>query len=409
MAQSDEQQAITREVREDGSIEVSVTPITTNGVKTEYIDEFGVRHVGVITEQDLRGICNIPDDYVCISFKPNNWVQQQSVDKETTDVFIAHQAKGTFAPPHPGKAVIEDLLKSLESKSPVVPAIHNKLSRRPGEPRRMLEISIMDPHVGLQCFAPEADMDYDLDTAEQLYMWAVKELAVLGGAYGGVEEILFPIGNDYLHAEPMALNKGIGHTTSAGTIQPEMMAWHEVYMRGEELLRRAILFLSQIAPVTVVNIPGNHDRFSSFTLARVMHAYFANNENVTVDASPSPYKFKRYGVNLVGFEHGHSVAQVRLAALMANERPKDWAETKYREWHLGDQHRKGSSKPSMLEEQGVSVEYLPSITAPNEWHRLKSFNWQKRGAMAWVWDYDYGPVARLQVNIDSRTGLPYKD
>ena len=28
-------------------------------------------------------------------------------------------------------------------------------------------------------------------------------------------------------------------------------------------------------------------------------------------------------------------------------------------WHLGDQHRKGSSKTSMLEEQGVSVEFLP--------------------------------------------------
>jgi len=140
----------------------------------------------------------------------------------------------------------------------------------------------------------------------------------------------------------------------------------------------------------------------------VMNAYFHQNDNVTVECDPSPYKFKRYGVNLIGFEHGHSVATIRLAALMANERPQDWAETKYREWHLGDQHRKGSAKPSVMEEQGVSVEFLPSLTAPNEWHRLKSFNWQKRGAMAWVWDYNYGPLARLQINIDSTTGLPYK-
>jgi hypothetical protein len=41
---------------------------------------------------------------------------------------------------------------------------------------------------------------------------------------------------------------------------------------------------------------------------------------VTVDASASPYKFFHYGVNLIGFDHGHSIRQaVRLAALMANE------------------------------------------------------------------------------------------
>jgi hypothetical protein len=35
----------------------------------------------------------------------------------------------------------------------------------------------------------------------------------------------------------------------------------------------------------------------------------------------------------------------------------------------------------MMEEQGGSVEYLPGLTPPNEWHRIKSFNWQKRAGM----------------------------
>jgi hypothetical protein len=108
---------------------------------------------------------------------------------------------------------------------------------------------------------------------------------------------------------------------------------------------------------------------------------------------------------LIGFEHGHSIRNVvRLAALMANECRNDWAETSYREWHLGDQHRKGSAKPAMLEEQGVSVEYLPGLTPPNEWHRLKSYNWQKRAGMAFVWDYWQGLRCRFNVNIDSYTG-----
>ena len=125
-------------------------------------------------------------------------------------------------------------------------------------------------------------------------------------------------------------------------------------------------------------------------------------ERVEVVADASPYKFHQYGVNLIGFEHGHSITPIRLAALMANECPEGWLASKdgYREWHIGDQHRKGSAKPSVMEEQGVSVEFLPGLTPPNEWHRLKSFNYQKRGSMAFVWDKKAGPIARLQVNVN---------
>jgi hypothetical protein len=58
----------------------------------------------------------------------------------------------------------------------------------------------------------------------------------------------------------------------------------------------------------------------------------------------------------------------------------------------------------MMEEQGVSVEFLPGLTPPNEWHRLKSFNWQKRAGMAFVWDAKAGCILRAQANIDSYTG-----
>ncbi len=81
-----------------------------------------------------------------------------------------------------------------------------------------------------------------------------------------------------------------------------------------------------------------------------------------------------------------------------------WQESLFCEWHLGDQHRKASAKPSTFEEQGVSVEYLPSLTPANEWHRLKGFNWQKRGGTAFVYDFASGPLARLQVNFDNYTG-----
>jgi len=298
------------------------------------------------------------------------------------------------------KAALENLLGLISESSKTVPLLKRpKVSQSKKKQKRALEISIMDPHYGLQCYKPESDMQWSLEECEDLCMWAIEDLINKAQSHGPFEEVIFPFGNDYMHHDSMR------HDTTRGTPQPEGLSWSYVYERAEILAINMVERLKQEANVKVISIPGNHDHHSSYTLARVLNAYYRNDANVTVDADSSPYKFYRYGVNLVGFEHGHHISNMRLPALMANERPTDWANTIYREWHLGDQHRKGTGKPSSMEEQGVSVEYLPALTPPNQWHKLKGFNWQKRGAMAFVWDYDTGPEARLQSNINTYTGL----
>ena len=311
------------------------------------------------------------------------------------------QVKVWFKKRKPVERSLLGILDLIRENSPVALSVKRPAPPK-GSPRRTLEISIMDPHLGLHCFPPAADKAWSLEDCEQVAMWALDGLIAAAASYFPVEQIVFPFGNDFLHAD------NLWHETTGGTPQPEMDAWHETYMRGERLAIAMVDRMKEIAPVQIYSIPGNHDRQSAFTLGRLLNAYYHRDQNVAVDASPSPYKFHHYGVNLIGFEHGHSVPTIRLAALMANEAPEAWAATKggYREWHLGDQHRKGSGKPSVMEEQGVSVEFLPGLTPPNEWHRLKAYNWQKRGAMAWVWDYDLGPIARLQVNLNSFTGKP---
>lgn len=294
---------------------------------------------------------------------------------------------------------LESLLLKLEEKSPIFKPIDYKKPPKATE-KLSLEISIVDPHFGMMCFQHSSDHTWSMEQCEEACMWAIDSLVQQSLKMGHIEEIVFPFGNDFLHHD------NFRHETTGGTLQPEGLSYHHIYERGEALAINMIEKLKSYAPVRVLQIPGNHDRQSSFTLGRLLQAYYRNDANVSVDASSSPYKFYRFGTNLIGFEHGNAINSVRLAAIMANERRQDWAETSYREWHLGDQHRKGSSKPSSFEEQGVSIEYLPSLTAPNEWHRLKGFNWQKRGAMAFLWDYHQGLKARFQVNIDSYTGKP---
>jgi len=222
----------------------------------------------------------------------------------------------------------------------------------------------------------------------------------LSDKYLPFEGIIFPVGNDFLHIDNVYM------TTTHGTPQPGTEPWGRNLLFGEKLVFEMIDGLKQIAPVKVIALPGNHARHTEIALGRILAARYYNDKNVEVDAEIKPYKFHKYGVNLIGFEHGHSIKQqVRLAALMANEcRLNGWREARFCEWHLGDQHRKGSGRPMMFEEQGVSVEFLPGLVVPNEWHTIHSLNWQKRAGTAFVWDKTAGPIARLQVNIDNYLG-----
>lgn len=315
---------------------------------------------------------------------------------ESTELW---QVKVWFKRKSPELRGLQLLLEDIRACRPMTPKITH---RRPAldKERRALELDIMDPHFGMHCYTPASDQNWSLDQCEAFIWWAMEDLLALAAKFAPYVEIVIPFGNDYLHAD------NVWHTTTAGTGQPEMMAWHETFHRGGKIGIAMIEKALDVAPVRVIHVPGNHDRQSSFALAHVLAARFHGHKHVKVDCSAAPYKAWEFGCNLIGFEHGHSVNRVRLAALMANEWRDAWARTEFHEWHNGDQHRKGTSSLLAFEEQGVSVEFLQALTPPNEWHKLKSFNFQKRGAVGWIWSDRYGPVDKLQCHISKYTGLP---
>lgn len=369
-----------------------------NGLAIDYL---GTR---ITTEEDLLKDSGVDMElYEVERCVINNWEVAGSKKNKDKDDSLwktgLRQIKITLRRKKNVEIGMERLLKRIEGSSPVMMPIKYPKKKK-GTPRRALEVSIMDPHYGMMCFQGDSDHSWDLEKCEQLCMWSIDTLLADAAAHGPFEEIVFPFGNDFLHHD------NLEHTTTRGTPQPEGLSLMHVYERSIQLAVTMVERLAEVAPVKIIQVSGNHDQLTSFTLGHVLKAYYRNDPNVSVDVSPSPYKFWRFGTNLLGLDHGHHVKPPRLAALMAHECKDHWADTTFREWHLGDQHRKGSAKPITMEEQGVSVEYLPALTPPNAWHRLKGFNWQQRGAMAFVWDADLGPKARLQVNLNSYTGKP---
>lgn len=329
----------------------------------------------------------------------NQW-ESPGFDKENGPYKTSlYQIKVALRRKRDSQVVVERLLKDLAAAVPVIKKI-NYPKAKGQKSRRALEVSIMDPHYGMQCYKGESDHSWSMAECEKLCMWSIDALLARAAQYGTFDEIVMPFGNDFMHHD------NLQNTTTKGTFQSEALSYPTALENAVRLALTMVQRLAAVAPVRVIVVPGNHDQLSVNAIGMVLNAYFRNDPNVTVDCGISPYKFYRFGTNLIGFDHGHHINVIRLAAIMAHERKKDWAETSFREWHLGDQHRKGSSKPTTMEEQGVSVEYLPALTPPNAWHRLKGFNWQQRGAMAFVYDYNEGPIARLQVNLNSYTGKP---
>lgn len=371
---------------------------TSGGLDIEYL---GTK---ISTEDELLKDAGIDMElYEIERCVVNNWeVAGAKKNKDKDDSLWKtglRQIKVTLRRKKDPQVAVERLLKKLEDESPVALKIKYPKAKK-GTPRRALEISIMDPHYGMMCYQGESDHSWDLEKCEQLCMWSIDQLLADAEKYGPFEEIVFPFGNDFLHHD------NLEHTTTRGTSQPEGVSFLHAYERAIQLAVTMVERMAEVAPVKIIQVSGNHDQVAAFTLGHVLKAYYRNDPNVEVDVSPSPYKFWRFGTNLLGLDHGHHIKAPRLAGLMAHECRDVWAETTFREWHLGDQHRKGSGRPITMEEQGVSVEYLPALTPPNAWHRLKAFNWQQRGAMAFIWDADHGPKARLQVNLNSYTGRP---
>ena len=88
------------------------------------------------------------------------------------------------------RLALENLLELVEENSPVVPRIkYKKPSKKIS--KRSLEISICDPHLGLNCYPPECQDAYSLEDCEQLFMWAIDSLVDQSSRYENITEIVY--------------------------------------------------------------------------------------------------------------------------------------------------------------------------------------------------------------------------
>lgn len=232
----------------------------------------------------------------------------------------------------------------------------------------LLELCLFDPHFGKLAHAEESGKDEDLKIVSKKYVAAIRDLVGRVNR-NNIERILLPIGNDMINVD------GNNNMTTAGTPQSCDSRFYKVVRTVKELLISTISWLTEIAPVDVVVIPGNHDTQTMFMLGEMLDAFYHSNPNVNINNSPKFRKYYRYGNTALQFTHGNEEPHQTLGLVFATEQPQLWAGVQFRYCQIGHFHKnKKLSYVSVDEHQGFQVQTIPSLSANDSWHAKKGYN-----------------------------------
>ena len=249
----------------------------------------------------------------------------------------------------------------------------------------MLEVPIVDLHLGKLAWAPETGENYDYKIARKRF--ADVNAKIISKAAGrGIEKILFIIGNDYFNTDNQE------NTTTKGTPQDTDMRWQKLFAVGVDMLVQEIDKYSMIAPVEVIEVPGNHDKSVAYYAIMYLMAWYRNSEVVTVSEDIRTRKYIEYGKGLLCLTHGVDEGG-RIFALPSIEQSVAWGRTRFKEVHTAHYHSEKT-----VEKSGVIVRRLSAMPGDDSYHfehgfvgaikKTQCFLWEKQEGITEIWHFN---------------------
>lgn len=241
---------------------------------------------------------------------------------------------------------------------------------------KMLLFNIADLHMNLQATMLSSGNEYNCDIAEKMFFNVINDVLKRTDIYD-FQKIVFCIGGDMLNGD------SLDGSTTKGTRQDSDIHYYDAYERLCAMTVKAIDILKDYSFVEVIYVPGNHDEVTGFKLAKFIDAWFRNDHGVSVDYSPLPRKYTKYGRTLFCFTHDGNAKT--LPALIADEARKYWSEVDMTEVFLQHLH----SEQILMEDNNIRIQRLPTISAKSKWANDNGFN-SKRQCKSFVFDKDDG-------------------
>lgn len=316
-----------------------------------------------------------PDKWVVIESTDNLW-HMQSGNEDGSNALL-YQSKIRVKP---------NTELSLEIVERWFDEFNDGVRAKPSKPKGysndgdVLEINLADLHKGKR-------VPYDRHDLGENIRYTVSDI-INRTAGKKFSKIILVLNGDTFHFD------GKSRMTTSGTkLETDGSTALEIYDDVISMLIWIIDSLAEIAPVDIIVIPGNHDWFVSYTLARSLDLFYKLDNNVIVDTSHRPRKWRIIGCTLVGWMHGE-MSKTNATGWLMSEAREEWGKTIYAEVHAGHWHSQQT-----IEKNGMVLRYLPSMTGTDEWHYDKGYVGSVRATVSFVWGLSEGLKEMWYTNI----------
>jgi hypothetical protein len=244
--------------------------------------------------------------------------------------------------------------------------------------------NFFDYHVGMLAWHKEGGADWDLAIAEATGIQAMQSLVNSAPASKvGVVNI----GGDFLHFDGL-----LPVTPTSGHVLDADSRFGKVVDTAIRLIRHLVaLALQKHERVVLLIMEGNHDLSSSLWLRKLFGALFENEPRVEVHQNELPYYAMEWGVNMLGFHHGHMKKNTELPGLFAAMFRVMWGRCRKVYIHVGHRHHK-----EQKDLNGARVIQWPTLAAMDA-HSARHGYFTDRELTALTYHWDFGEVANHTV------------
>lgn len=232
------------------------------------------------------------------------------------------------------------------------------------------------------------------DERSEIYLQAIEVLAEKATSSYQIEEIVFVVGNDYLHTD------SFNTTTTKGTPLTSNISWEEAYEKAFDTLVKGISHLrTKCNKLKVILVQGNHARTKEYYLTHAVEVFFKKDKGIEFQRDSSNLKVHKYGETLLCFSHGDNVND-KLPLIFATSFYKEWGQCKYKEILLADKHHNSEKLfKSQGEVGGVRMRILPSLGGTDVWHQDNLYIGAIQAGIALVYDKKLGKIGEFEHRI----------
>jgi signal peptidase I len=243
-------------------------------------------------------------------------------------------------------------------------------------------LSLQDVHFGKQ----------GNDTIDKDYEETIKYLMAKSSDYY-IENMFFVVGGDLINMD------SFHGTTTSGTPVENSMTATQTFMRAFDCLHWAINYIKQFCnTLTIVYIPGNHDRLTSFHLAYALSKSIESDQ-IVWDVKYKERKVYVWGSNFNAFEHGDSTSK-NTPLVYASEFSSLWGKSKYRTLFTGHFHQnKKVEYITRSENVGFVHKTLPSLSKSDYYHYHKKYVGNRRSGILELQSYSKGTICELTYSV----------